>query len=73
MWENSIPPCVTIQNHPSRKLDVLDYFKIIVKNLKLLKVGTHENTLFPPIVQQKNDILVQIDNMYMAIKKMKVY
>ncbi len=55
------------------KLIALDYFKVIVKILKLLKIGTHRNTSVAPIVHQKNHILVANENMYMVSKRMNVY
>jgi len=57
----------------AQKLNTLDYFKIIVKILKILKVGTHGNTSFAPIVHQKSRILVASENTYMVSKRMKVY
>jgi hypothetical protein len=57
----------------AKKLKTLDCFKIIVKILKLLKVGIHGNTSLAPIVHQKSCILVANKNTYMVSKRMKVY
>jgi hypothetical protein len=42
------------------------------KYLKLLEVGTCNNTSFAPIVHQKN-MLIEFDNMYMANQRLKMY
>ncbi len=44
------------------KLDMLDYFIIIFKHLKLIKNVTSENTSFVFIVHQNSCILVANDN-----------
>jgi len=57
----------------TQKLNVLDYFKIIIKNLKNLKFGTCGNKAFAPILHPKNHILIPSNNTYMANQRMKVY
>ncbi len=80
--KNSINmPCGKILLHhvsqfkPSKhkKLNILNYFKIVIKYFQLLEVGTHGNTQFVPIVHQKSCILVASNNTYRTNQRMKAY
>jgi len=57
----------------AQKLNVLDYFKIIIKIFELFKGGTCGNTPLVLIIQQKNHIFFTSNNMYIVSQRMKMY